>query len=33
MRRFIIRKIVRPRRMFVELDRGTMNDGEEGVGL
>ena len=33
MRRFIIRKIVRPRRMFVELNCVTMNGGEEGVGM
>ena len=33
MRRFIIRKIVRPRRMFVELKCGIMNVGEEGVGI
>ena len=33
MRRFIIRKIARPRRMFAELNRGTMDGGEEGVGM
>ena len=33
MMRFIIRKIVRPRRMFVELNCGTMSSGGEGVGM
>ena len=33
MRRFIIRKIVRPRRMFGELSCETMFGGEEGVGI
>ena len=33
MRRFIIRKIVRPRRMVGELNCEAIDCGEEGVGM